>query len=599
MRTPTLKDGVEFRLEADPPLLADPERGRTLKLSAQHAAIVACFDGLSSIDDIVRVARERGAKVEKAEVEELVRDLEVEGFVSGREVAPSPLLSERVPTLRGDLQLAERPQTPGVFDVTHPDGRTFPMYDFEVSIARMLDGVRSLGEVVEASTRLGIAATPESLDKFFKQLEAYGFLTDGDAQAPGEAAHPNATFAPRATWSPQTRQLFQSALRMFRLGRLEDARQYLEALLQTDADNPDAIALRARVEERLALGPDAPAVPSFDELHRKKADRRRKWLVRALAPAAGLGLILASASLVTVPCQVSTACEIAPASGATDVRAGREGVVAELRVAQGDWVEANTVIATLDEAPVQDELLRVGQAIVSAERALAAERSAQTAREQRAAAILERREAELRAAVARRDRLLAVPRRTALQTRQLRRAETRVSRLRAQADWATRHLDQVRAGEPLRRAEQLLEARLAEKAAAQGRLASSAVVAPTAGVISFKLRSGDRLDPTTVLATLEDPTRLKVAMTLPRRDAERITLDQVVTVGIATQPDVRYAASMVSLNSASPERSDAFWHAEALIEDAPRTHFPTRAGLAGIDCGREPLGLWAIRQWFR
>ncbi|MBX5483554.1 MAG: HlyD family efflux transporter periplasmic adaptor subunit [Myxococcaceae bacterium] len=180
---------------------------------------------------------------------------------------PAPrLLSDIVPLLRSDLSIALKPDSPGLYEVgRRGDSRTFTMYDFEVSIARMLNGRRTVAELIESAARIGIPVSLESFQKFVRQLEAYGFLTEAEAEPP--LAEDEATWVPRAEWKPEVRELFQSALRTFRKNWLVEARGYLEALLQISPEVSEAIELLARIEERIDAGDAALPQPTFEELH--------------------------------------------------------------------------------------------------------------------------------------------------------------------------------------------------------------------------------------------------------------------------------------------------------------------------------------------
>lgn len=164
-----------------------------------------------------------------------------------------------VPRLRSDLVITPSPQSRGTRDVSDPvANKTFALYDFEVTIARMLDGTRTAGEVIGAANRLGIPVTLPTLRTFLGQLRAYQFIDT--AAATGEPT----TWAPRRKWTAEARELYQSALRLLRAGKFDDARGYVDALLATDPDNEEIAPLRARIDAAAAGNPD-PGQP-FDEM---------------------------------------------------------------------------------------------------------------------------------------------------------------------------------------------------------------------------------------------------------------------------------------------------------------------------------------------
>ena len=73
--------------------------------------------------------------------------------------------SDSVPIFRTDLKI-DKGANAGLFEVTDPvSGRHFTLYEFELSIARMLDGRRHASDVIENGVRLGIPnnSKPNSL----------------------------------------------------------------------------------------------------------------------------------------------------------------------------------------------------------------------------------------------------------------------------------------------------------------------------------------------------------------------------------------------------------------------------------------------------
>src|SRR5262245_12205409 len=79
-----------------------------------------------------------------------------------------------LPKFRADLKVSKKGA--GLFEVEDPQsGKKFTLYDFELSLARLLNGGRNAGELVDEGVRLGIPVTLETLPKFLRQLKAYGF----------------------------------------------------------------------------------------------------------------------------------------------------------------------------------------------------------------------------------------------------------------------------------------------------------------------------------------------------------------------------------------------------------------------------------------
>jgi hypothetical protein len=189
------------------------------------------------------------------------------------EPAPFRGDDDAVPRFRTDLRV-ERGASPALYDVTDPaSGRRFTLYEFELAIARMLDGRRKVAEVVASGARLGIPMDAEGLYKFVRQMWHYGFLAPpgaGDALA-GHGVGEGGTWDAREPWDEATRTLFQTGQRLLRLGRNADAASYFEAVLDAQPGNPEAAEMLALIARggSLAAGPigadrpdGAPAAPS-------------------------------------------------------------------------------------------------------------------------------------------------------------------------------------------------------------------------------------------------------------------------------------------------------------------------------------------------
>lgn len=173
--------------------------------------------------------------------------------------APRLMLpDETVPQLRSDLHLerAERGQVT-VFDPLN--GHSTVLHEFEVSLARMLNGRRKVADVLVGAQRLGIPASLESLGQFVRQLGDYGFLAPPGAPLPeGREGANGTTWEPREKWDDGARVLFQTGLRLARRGRRAEASRYFQALLNKDPKNEQA---RQWLED-LAHEESAPPTPS-------------------------------------------------------------------------------------------------------------------------------------------------------------------------------------------------------------------------------------------------------------------------------------------------------------------------------------------------
>ncbi|MBL9037040.1 MAG: hypothetical protein JNG84_00870 [Archangium sp.] len=148
-------------------------------------------------------------------------------------LAPSDLL----PAFRADLVV--RADKPGRFLVGDRDVGTFiSMHDFELSLARLLNGKRTAAEVVGTGERLGLPVTMETLNTFIQRFQANGFLLPV-GKAP-TATKATSTWRKRRKWTTGVRELFRSGMRLLNQGRPADAKPFFKALLEADPKNTAA-----------------------------------------------------------------------------------------------------------------------------------------------------------------------------------------------------------------------------------------------------------------------------------------------------------------------------------------------------------------------
>jgi RND family efflux transporter MFP subunit len=269
--------------------LIDRSTGRAATISRTDALILSLTDGAHTAAQIATEATRLGTPLMEAEVHRALQRFEKAGILKPKQemavvidlraadeepatvVAPLAVAqasppeelnpSDPLPPFRGDLQVRRSAQK-GVFDTFDPrSGKSFPLYDFEVSLARMMDGRRTAAQVLETGSGLGISVTLDSLGKFVRQLRAYGFLGEPESQAgaPMPAAAAPAwgrTWERREAWEDAVRMLFRSGLRMLRLSKPDEARQYFAAVLEATPDNQEAREMLAVADA--ALGPHRP-----------------------------------------------------------------------------------------------------------------------------------------------------------------------------------------------------------------------------------------------------------------------------------------------------------------------------------------------------
>lgn len=266
MPLPGFKGSVQ--LTQEPPRLTDKLNGRSLTLSRGEAKLLSYFDGQRSHEELARLAQADGFPVESTHVAGLLERVAHAGFMDGPPPELTPRFAElelptdKVPSLRPDLQI-KRADKGGTMEVKDPvRGQSFSLYDFEVSIARMLNGKRTAAQVIEAAAKIGIPVSLESLRKFIRQLRAYHFIAEEVAPEPPTDG---GTWTPRSSWTPEVRELFQSALRHFRAGKFNEASEYIVALMQIDPGNKEAAQLGEQIHARRAEEPVEGM--NFDELH--------------------------------------------------------------------------------------------------------------------------------------------------------------------------------------------------------------------------------------------------------------------------------------------------------------------------------------------
>ncbi|MBK9518591.1 MAG: hypothetical protein IPO09_14815 [Anaeromyxobacter sp.] len=222
------------------------------------------------------------------------------------EVAGTIDPADVVPLFRGDL-LVEPGPTPVISLLSDPaGGKRFPFYEFELSVARMLDGRRRAGEVLQAADRLGIPVDLDGLSQFVRQLGLYGFLA-----APG-TPHPATEGARRGRqpWDEETRTLYRAGVRLMHLGRPKEAAGYFTTILEAHPENSQATQLLAAIGQGLLLeahavgarrggGPEAVGAAQAAGAH--AAGARKAGGARRVAPAlaATLALVGAVAWLAT------------------------------------------------------------------------------------------------------------------------------------------------------------------------------------------------------------------------------------------------------------------------------------------------------------
>ena len=268
MSLPGLKSSIELESSPSGLHLIDRTSGQTVPISQTESQLLNLWDGVQTATALSARLFVEGLDVEPWQVEQFFQRLAKAAVLSGSApVVPDFIPAaagveepgDTVPTLRGDLIITKSPASKGTLDVKDPlTERSFTLYDFEVSIARMLDGKRSAAEVLAAANRLGIPVTLPTLKTFLQQLRAYQFI---DLSAGGG----DSTWPKRRQWTVEVRELYQSALRLLRSGKYDEARGYVDAMVAADPTNEEATMLLQRIDAE-ARGSFELNIP-FDTLH--------------------------------------------------------------------------------------------------------------------------------------------------------------------------------------------------------------------------------------------------------------------------------------------------------------------------------------------
>jgi len=404
MAAGTFKKSVELVAEGASPRLLDHATKHTFPLSLTEAGLLRWVDGKRSLEDLAEQALQNNLAITSAEISELLHRVSRAGFLLAANAPPQSndprvpsVLSDKVPRFRPDLRIEQRPDSRSVVTVTDPvNGKTFSLYDFELSVARMLDGKRTVIELTEAAGRIGIPVTLESLKSFVRQMQAYGFLALETAEVPATSGH---TWPDRRTWHPEVRELFQSALRLSRAGKLGEAKEYLQALLLIDAGNEEALALQERLtqqtpsdevgvdfddmhgaadaapapaDEALALDPPSAQEGEAAAVGNEGAPaagvaRRGKRLAMVVGGALVLALWVPLPDRARIPCTLSRVVLGVP-------RTAREGVLAAQDAPSRSRVTAQQPVGTLSRAALDAQLTDLDARLATARAKLQAER---------------------------------------------------------------------------------------------------------------------------------------------------------------------------------------------------------------------------------
>jgi len=158
-----------------------------------------------------------------------------------------------LPRLRQDL-LIEKGEKDTVVVQAPEKQVSFPIYNFEWRIAKLMDGKRSLSEIAMEMSKGGMMADVDKVRSFVKELLNYGFLSMSDTEQSSLSHKPSSKAA--APVSDEVRQLLDTALAMKRRGNLEAATNYLLAIIEIDPSNHQVRAILRDVQSSSSQNDD-------------------------------------------------------------------------------------------------------------------------------------------------------------------------------------------------------------------------------------------------------------------------------------------------------------------------------------------------------
>jgi hypothetical protein len=233
--------------------------------------------------------------------------------------AAQPVVLEGPPRIARQVQ-ARRGQSPDLVIVRAPSGREFQIYLVEWQLARLMDGSRSLPQLLEEARKLGVAPTPEQMASLIRQLGTYGLLEGSPLPPAPSAPVPSAVDAApsvAAAHSPPSGA---------------DLAPEPDERTATGEAPPRAVEPHEPVVSNAALEAPEPPVAE-DDWSMRQAERRRgrKRLAVALVT---LGAVTALLWAIPYPLKVTERAELRPAKR-MEIRAQVEGIITEIRKQEG------------------------------------------------------------------------------------------------------------------------------------------------------------------------------------------------------------------------------------------------------------------------
>ncbi len=474
------------------------------------------------------------------------------------------------PAFRQTLAVFPRNDAPHLFWVQDPKSqKNYSFQDFEVSLARMLNGRRTVADVVAAAAQIGIPVTDRAVEAFIGRLRAQGMLDEEGLGAPLYVA----PWPVRNPWTEPQRERFRAALRAYRAGNYPEARTIAEQLLATDPENPavqqligathkrNGRAFNELLTEHEGHWARAAAEPPAPEEMTDDAPRR------SIAPfiVSGVVLLGIAALLIPMPYQIETKGTLL-ASTETEVKLGQSAFAGPAVVKVGDRIEKGAVLAKPDTAQLEPALKAAEEALVAADTTYKQEQIALgRPKVVRAKKLLESLQAKLTAATADVEAKKAAggPALAAAQAKE------------AQLKEAVKLVGAVANPETFTTAETKQKEAKARVEALKAQQAGTGIVSPVGGVITkLSLSSGKELEAGAVVAVVADISELKAVLDLAKPAEKGLEVGQAVTAEV---PGVGKGAGEITAVEPKPA---------ALIKNPELTLRPGAEAELKVDAGK-------------
>lgn len=558
-----------------------------------------------------------------------------------------------LPALRVDLVVEQRPG--GLVHVQAPGAaQGFLLYDLEYSLARLLDGRRNKQQVLEGAGRLGIAATPDSLTKFFRQLAHYGFLQN--------------TRVDRTAWpaTVSNAEVFagrEPVLKLWSEQRYEEAMGYLEMLVNQTPDDEGLLQLHEMLQRHLmskesrkattvqlgaspasapparpsaparapepepepqvelaeapaplAVEPEAPdqlLVDIIEQDPEAVARRaRRRWGRRLVSLAVALGLV-AVMPLVQCTNHITEPCELVPKSRAV-VRSGLDSSVVEVLVAEGRRVQKGEVLVRLSEFEVKKRIERIDAQLArsKAERELLV-KGARPAEVARARQLVGSKYREARLASARKKRVEALTVQQLATAEELDLAISDLASKEAAYSEANSTLILLTEGaqpEELAKRDAEIRGIEVERSLAVQALDATVLKSPIDGVVvtpKLQQKVGSAVSAGAAVVEVVDASTMIAEVYVPQSKVDMLKVGAPVRVKVANLPEQLFSGKVTFIGLAVERRGEPpaeYVRAESELDNQDGLLRPQVTGYAEIEAGSGSLGallFQGIVRWVR